>query len=201
MGLIQQVKKVSLVTILMSAVLGVVFIAFPAEVMTYLSLFLGIAMIILGVAAIINYIVDRSTAFTLMLGILAVIFGIVVCTQYKSIISIMVIVFGIFLLASGIFNFITAIKVIVSSLVLGWVTLFLSIATSVLGIVAITRSGSFSEAVVQLIGVALIVYAVLDIFAYFQVKRLAKNVKNTVDAVNSVDDIETTGTIVEETDE
>ena len=201
MGVIQNIKKLSLASILISVIFGIIFIAFPAEVMTYLSLFLGGAMILLGVVAIINYIIERSTAFTLVLGILAIILGIIVCTHYKEIISIMVIVFGIFILTSGIFNFFTAIKVIASSLVMGWVTLFLSIATSVLGIVAITRSGSFSEALVQLIGVALIVYAVLDIIAYIQVKRIAKNVKDTVDAVTATDDIETTGTIVEETDE
>ena len=201
MKFLQKVKKFSLATIVISAVLGIVFIIFPAQVMTYLSLFLGVAMILLGVAAVINFLVDRSSAFTLVLGILSAILGIIVCTQYKAIISIMVIVLGIFILAAGIANFFTAIKIIASSLIFGWLTLGLSIATSVLGIVAITQSGSFSEALVQLIGAALIVYAVLDIVAYFQVKKLASDVRDSVDVAMDTDDIETTGSIVSETDD
>ena len=201
MKFLQKVKKFSLATIVISAVLGIVFIIFPAQVMTYLSLFLGVAMILLGVAAVINFLVDRSSAFTLVLGILSAILGIIVCTQYKAIISIMVIVLGIFILAAGIANFFTAIKIIASSLVFGWLTLGLSIATSVLGIVAITQSGSFSEALVQLIGAALIVYAVLDIVAYFQVKKLASDVRDSVEVAMDTDDIETTGSIVSETDD
>ncbi len=200
MKFLQTVKKISLVSVAIALLLGIVCIAFPAQVMTYLSLFLGIAMILLGAAGIINFLLDRSSAITLILGILSIILGIIVCTQYKAIISLMVIVLGIFILTAGIFNIFTAIKVIASSLVFGWVTLFLSIATSVLGIVAITRSGSFSEAVVQLIGAALIVYAVLDIFAFFQVKKIAGNVKDAVTAATD-DAIETTGTVVEETDD
>ena len=201
MKFLQKVKKFSLATIVISAVLGIVFIIFPAQVMTYLSLFLGVAMILLGVAAVINFLVDRSSAFTLVLGILSAILGIIVCTQYKAIISIMVIVLGIFILAAGIANFFTAIKIIASSLIFGWLTLGLSIATSVLGIVAITQSGSFSEALVQLIGAALIVYAVLDIVAYFQVKKLASDVRDSVEVAMDTDDIETTGSIVSETDD
>ena len=201
MGFIQKVKNISLVSIAVSVILGIVFIAFPAQVMTYLSLFLGIAMIVLGVTAVVSYCINKSSAFTLVLGILAAILGVIVCTQYKAIISLMVIVLGIFILTSGIFNAFTAFKVIASSLVFGWLTLLLSVATSVLGIIAITRSGSFSEALVQFIGVALIVYAVLDIIAFIQVKKIAKNVKSAVEATASDGDIETTGTIVEEADE
>ena len=201
LGFIQNVKKISLASVVLSLILGIVFIAFPAQVMTYLSLFLGIAMIVLGVTAVVTFIVNKSSSFTLVLGILAVILGIVVCTQYKTIISIMVIMLGIFILASGIFNIFTAFKIIASSLVFGWVTLFMSVATAVLGVVAITRSGSFSEAVVQFIGVALIVYAVSDIIAFIQVKKMAKDVRNAINAATADDNIETTGTIVEEADE
>ena len=201
MKFLEKVKKVSLVSVAIAIVLGAVFIAFPAQVMTYLSLFLGVAMILLGVAAVINFIIDRSSAFTLILGVLSAILGIIVCTQYKTIISIMVIVLGIFILAAGITNFFTSIKVIASSLIFGWLTLALSIATSALGIVAITRSSSFSETLVQLMGVALIVYAVLDLIMYFEVKKLASDVKDAVDIAMDTDSIETTGTVVSESDD
>lgn len=201
MGLIQKVKKFSLATIALSVIFGIIFIAFPAQVMTYISLFVGAAMILLGLVAVINFFIDKGSAFVLVLGILSAILGIVVCTQYKAIISIMIIVLGIFILTSGIFNFFTSIKIIASSLFFGWASLFLSVATSVLGIIAITRSGDFSETLVQLVGAALIVYAFLDLLTYIQVKRIAKDVKAAVETATADDTIDTTGTIVDEADE
>jgi uncharacterized membrane protein HdeD (DUF308 family) len=68
----------------------------------------------------------------------------------------------------------------------------------IFGIIAITKSGELTIAIVRFMGIALIVYAVLDIISFIQVKKLAKDVKTAVEATG---DVETEGTIVEETDE
>lgn len=195
MNFIAQVKKISIVSIIIAIALGVLFIAFPDKCITYISLALGVALILLGAAGVIGYFIEKSGGFTLALGIICIITGIIICVKYHEIISLIVIVFGVFMLASGLFNLATSIKVIASSLVFGWVTFVLSIATSVFGVVAITKSGALTLAIVRFIGVALIVYAVMDIISYIQVKKLAKEVINAVEATN---DIETDATIVEE---
>ena len=221
MEVIKRLKNISLASLILAFVFGAIFIAFPAEVMTYISLFIGAAMIIVGIAAIINYFRFRKPAISLVGGIFMIILGIVVCTKYEEIIKLIVVLLGIFLLTSGIFNCYAAIKVIVASFFMGWVTLFLSVATSVLGVIAITKAGPASESLVQFIGVALIVYAVLELFAFFSVKAMLKDVKEVVnDAAESVRDvadrineaasiadaddsegIETTGTIVDDNDD
>lgn len=198
MKIITKIKNISLAAIVISAVLGVLFIAFPDKCITYISLALGIGLIVLGIAGIISYFADKGSAFSLAMGIIVAVVGVIICTQYKAIISLVVILFGVFLLVSGLFNFATAIKVIVSSVLFGWVTLGLSVVTTALGVIAITKSSELSVTIVQFIGVALIVYAVLDIFAFVQVRMIARDVKN---AVNSINDIEVEGTIVEENDE
>ncbi|MBR2278441.1 MAG: DUF308 domain-containing protein [Eubacterium sp.] len=220
MELIKKVKTISIASLILACALGIIFIAFPAQVMTYISLFIGGAMIIVGIAAIINYFRTHAPSFVLMTGVFTAILGVVVCTKYEAIIRVLVILLGVFLLTSGLVNLYAAIKVIAASFFLGWVTLFLAVATSVLGIVAITKSDSFSVKLVQFIGVALIVYAVLEIFAYISVKAIYKDVKEVVDdAADSVrnaaerineaasvieaDDseaIETTGSIVDDFD-
>ena len=211
METLKKVKNISIASLILSCVMGVIFIAFPAEVMAYISLFIGGAMIILGIAEIINFIVTRLSAFMLISGVFSVILGIVVWTKYEAIIKVIIVLLGVFLLTSGIVNFIAAIKVIISSFFIGWVTLFFSIATSVLGIVAITKAGAFSEGLVQFIGVALIVYSILEIFAFISIKAALKDVKEVVDdaadrineaiSIAEADDseaIETTGSIVED---
>ena len=198
MSFVSQVKKISIVSIIIAIVMGILFIAFPDKCITYVSLAVGISLILLGVAGIISYIADKSSSFTLALGIVSVIAGIVVCAKYQAIISFIVVFLGLFILICGIFNLFTAIKVIASSFVFGWATLALSLVTSVFGIIAITKSGTLTITIVQFIGVALLVYALLDIISYIQVKKLAKEVKSAIEATS---DIETDAVIVEETDD
>ena len=198
MKFLTQVKRISIASIIVSVILGILFIAFPEKCITYFSLAIGISLIILGVVSIIGYFIDKSGGFTLALGIISAIVGISICVKYQAIISLIVVLFGIFILASGIFNFFTAIKVIASSVVFGWVTLGLSILTSVFGIIAITKSGELTITIVQFIGAALLIYAVMDTISFIQVKKLVKEVKTAVDATN---DIETDAVIVEQTDD
>lgn len=198
MKFLNQVKRFSLISIVLSAVIGILFVAVPDKCIKYMSLVIGISLIVMGIAGIAGYFLNKSSAFTLALGIIILIVGIIVCAKYKAIISLIVIIFGIFILATGLFNFAASIKIIASSLVSGWITLALSIATSVFGIIAITKSSQLTETVVQFIGISLIVYAVLDIISYIQVRKLGKSIKSAID---SDGDIETDGTIVEEYDE
>jgi len=198
MKFLERVKNLSIVSIIIAIVLGVLFIAFPDKCVTYFSLAIGISMILLGVAGVIGYFINKSSAFTLALGIVTAIVGIIICVKYQTIISLIVILFGIFILASGIFNLVTAIKVIASSMVFGWVTLGLSVVTSVFGIIAITKAQDLTLTIVRFIGASLIIYAVLDLISFFQVKKLVKDIKSQVEATG---DIQTEGTIVEETNE
>jgi uncharacterized membrane protein HdeD (DUF308 family) len=198
MKVLNNIKKYSLVSIVISIVVGLLFITFPDKCIKYTSLAVGIALVVMGIVGIINYFIDKSSGFTLALGIVTTIVGIIVCIKYQAIISLIVVIFGIFILSTGLFNFVTSIKIITSSLLSGWLTLTLSIVTSIFGIIAITKSSELTQTIVQFIGVALIIYAVLDIVSYIQIKKLAKSVKDVIDS-NS--DIETDATIVEETDE
>lgn len=198
MKILNEVKKYSLVAIAICAVIGFLFVAFPAQCIKYTALAVGIALIIVGAVGIIGYIANKNGGFTLALGIISAIVGIVICIKYKAIISIIVIIIGIFILGTGLFNFFTGIKVIISSLVTGWITLVMSIAEVVFGIIAVTKSTQLTEGIVQFLGVALILYAIIDLIAFFQVKKLFKNAKKAIDATG---DIEVEATEVETDDE
>lgn len=195
MRILNQIKAYSIGAIIAALGVGLSFLIFPDKCITYMSLAVGIGFVVMGIAGVISFLTDRSSRFTLALGVLTFIIGVVICIKYQAIISIIVAIFGVFILVSGVFNALTSIKVIASSLVSGWVTLALSVVTIIFGIIAITKSTQLTQAIVQFIGVALIVYAILDIFAYVQVKKLTRDVKNVVESNN---DIETQGTIVEE---
>jgi uncharacterized membrane protein HdeD (DUF308 family) len=198
MKLVAQVKKISIISIILSVIMGILFIAFPEQIITYVSLAIGVSLILIGLAGVIGFFFDKSSGFTLALGIISAIVGIIVCVRYKEIITLIVIILGILIIASAVFNFFTSIKIIASSLVFGWVTLALSIVTGIFGAIAITKSGALTIAIVQFIGATLIVYAVLDLISFIQVRKVVKQIENQV---QSAGDIQTEGTIVEEADE
>lgn len=198
MKFLQEVKKLSLATIIVSAVLGILFIAFPSQSIKYLSLIVGIGLIAIGIAAVVSYCIDKRAKFTLVLGVIVLICGIVICAKYREIINLIVMIFGIFILASGIVDLVTGLKAAVISRAAGITTVVLSVISIIFGIVAITKSAALTDGIIQFIGVALIVYAVVDAVTYFEVKNLFGSVKKTVDDVG---DIETDATIVEENDE
>lgn len=198
MKFLQEVKKMSLATIIVSAVLGILFIAFPSQSIKYLSLIVGIGLIAIGIAAVVSYCIDKRAKFTLVLGVIVLICGIIICAKYREIINLIVMIFGIFILASGIVNLVTGLKAAVISRAAGITTVVLSVISIIFGIVAITKSAALTDGIIQFIGVALIVYAVVDAVTYFEVKNLFGSVKKAVDDVG---DIETDATIVEENDE
>ena len=198
MKFLQEVKKLSLATIIVSAVLGILFIAFPSQSIKYLSLIVGIGLIAIGIAAVVSYCIDKRAKFTLVLGVSVLICGIVICAKYREIINLIVMIFGIFILASGIVDLVTGLKAAVISRAAGITTVVLSVISIIFGIVAITKSAALTDGIIQFIGVALIVYAVVDAVTYFEVKNLFGSVKKAVDDVG---DIETDATIVEESDE
>lgn len=198
MKFLQEVKKLSLATIIVSAVLGILFIAFPSRSIKYLSLIVGIGLIAIGIVAVVSYCIDKRAKFTLVLGVIVLICGIVICAKYREIINLIVMIFGIFILASGIVDLVTGLKAAVISRAAGITTVVLSVISIIFGIVAITKSAALTDGIIQFIGVALIVYAVVDAVTYFEVKNLFGSVKKAVDDVG---DIETDATIVEESDE
>lgn len=198
MGFLKNVKKFSIIAIIVSAVIGILFLIFPGQCIKYISLAFGIALIVMGAGGIIGYLTNKNNGFTLALGIISALAGIIICVRYQAIISVIVVLLGIFILATGLFNLFTGIKIVASSLVSGWVTLVMSVTEVIFGIIAITKSTQLTESIVQFLGVALILYAVIDLIAFIQVK---KAYNNTMNIINSNGDIEVDAVEIEDVDE
>ena len=173
-------KKFSISTIIVSAVLGVLFIAFPDKCIQYISLFVGAALIVIGAVAVVTYLIDRNTILPLVLGIIVLVTGIVICAKYRQIISIIVVIFGIFILISGLVDFVASLKSLAILRISGWFTLVLSVITVIFGVVAITKSAALTDSIVRFIGAALIIYAVLDLVSFIQVNAMAKKIKQKI---------------------
>ncbi len=194
MKFLQQVKKLSLLTVAIAAVTGIAFIAFPNQCIKFGSLAIGIGLIAIGGGAIINYFRDKSGTATLVMGIVVLICGIIVCVKYKAIISMLVVIFGIFILTTGIFNLITSLKTVVIKPITGWFTVLMAVVNIILGIVAVFKSSQLTESIVRFIGVSLIIYCVMGVLTYFHIKDFAQKRQNTT--LNN-GDIQTDATVID----
>lgn len=175
-----EIKKYSLIVIAVTAVLGILLVAFPDKMLAYTSLFIGGAFIVCGAFAIINYAMKRETALTLTLGIIAAVSGLIICIAYRQIMTVIVFLLGIFLLVGGIVDLINSFYVAVSRNRSWILTIILSIASIVLGIVSITNPFDTQTKIVQFLGSGLIVFAVLDLAAYIQIKAISRSVAEKI---------------------
>lgn len=185
--ILMEIKKYSIIIMIVSAVLGVLLIAFPDRMLAYTSLFMGGAFIACGIFAIINYLIKRRFVFTLTLGIIAVVSGLIICLAYKQIISVIVFLIGIFLLVGGLVNLVNAFYV-ASAMPHSWIiTTVLSVASIALGIVSMTNPFHAQNTLVQFLGIALLIFAALDLIAYFQVREISKKIQERINNKKDTD--------------
>lgn len=173
-GFFKELKKYSIITIIVTAVLGVLLIAKPDQMIAYTSLIIGVAVILSGVVALINYLVKKDSKLPLVMGIIAVISGVIICCAYRQIVSVMIFFMGIILLVGGILDLVNSIDV-AKRHYRSWIfTVILSIASIVLGILSIVNPFDTQSKIVQLIGSGFLIFAVLELSAYIQVQIIAK---------------------------
>ena len=183
--LLTEIKKYSLIGAIVLAVLGVLLIAAPGKMLRYTAFIIGGVCIACGVYAIISYIVNKASSFVLTLGIISTITGIVICAAYRQIVSIIIFILGIILLAGGVVDLVNSVYVAVSRRRSWILTVILSVASIVLGIISITNPFDTQEKIVQFVGAGLVVFAVVDIIAYIQVMAISKEVQSKISRSSS----------------
>lgn len=170
----KELKKYSIITIIVTAVLGVLLIAKPDEMIAYTSLIIGSGVILSGVISLISYFVEKISKLPLVMGIIAVISGVIICCAYRQIVSVMIFFMGIILLVGGVLDLVNSIDV-AKRHYRSWIfTVILSIASIVLGILSIINPFDTQSKIIQLIGGGFVVFAVLELAAYIQVQIIAK---------------------------
>ena len=198
--ILSEIKKYSIFVIVITAVLGVLLIAIPDRMLAYTALFIGGAFTACGVFALISYISsDDKSKLTLVLGLISALSGIIICIAYRQIMSIIVFFIGIFLLVGGIVDLVNSIYVAASRHRSWLLTVALAIASIVLGIVSIINPFDTQTKIVQFIGTGLIVFAVMDLIAFVQIKKVAKEVNTRLQ--NASDEYGATEVEFKEVDE
>lgn len=186
-----KIKNLSLITIVAGLAIGILLLLQPGETVQLVSMLCGITVIMLGVGAWISYFSKVKSTILAILGTLAIILGIILCVKYKSIISVVLFLFGIFILISGIVDFVSAIEAKRNDLKSWIVSLIMAAATIILGLLVIINPFDSMLVITRLLGAGLIIYAVMDLISFIQIKKIVKynlSEQIDVDAVEHNDD-------------
>lgn len=154
---------VSIITSIVFAVLGLILMYNPSQVLTIVCYVLGAVFIIIGVLKIVAYFMAKGKYdiynYDLAFGIIAAIAGIVVICASETIIKILAIVIGLWIIYSGLVRLGLAIKLRKAKSDF-WVTVAVIAAIMIVcGLYMVIDS----SVVVSTIGLIMLIYAILDL--------------------------------------
>lgn len=191
-----KIRKMNMTSIIFSILfilIGAFLLARPEDAIHLVSYALGIILALWGIISIVQFFTDRESQnyleFSFILGVFMFIFGIIIIVKPNTIASIIPLLLGIWMLINGVTKLSYALtlnknKNAASSIII-------SILIIVLGILLVFNPFAGAKTLVQILGVTIIVYSVLDLAECFAIRRIVK--KETKEAIeNQVIDAEYT---------
>lgn len=147
-------------------ILGVVLIFFPNTALNIACIVIGVIAIVYGVTKVVAFAKGTSEKSTLDLaiGIIAIVAGLVMIFASGLLLSIIWIVFGIYLIANGIFGIKRAIELKKTGDGSWMVALIFAIVVTVMGIIIVFNPFGTTEMLVRFLGIALIVSGISTLF-------------------------------------
>lgn len=169
-----RIKNLSLITIAAGFIIGIILLVRPDESVEFISILCGATVIMLGVGAWISYFTKFRSTFLAILGTIAVVAGIILCVKYRSIISAVLFLFGIFVLVGGVVDLVSALEARKNDLKSWIISVVMAVIAIVLGLLVIINPFNSVMALTRILGAGLIVYAVMDLITFIQIRKMVK---------------------------
>ena len=149
---------------LIFVIFGIMLISRPEAIVSVISILLGAIFIVMGVLKIIDYYSNgKQDNYLIAIATVLILVGIIIMFCSNIILSVFRILIAIWIIYSGIMNLQTAIVWKDYKSRLWLLTLLLAIATIVVGIYILINTG----AILQTIGVAILIYGLANIIESF----------------------------------
>lgn len=168
--------------IVMSAlfcVLGVVLFVLPAVSVAWIGRLLGIGMMVFGVVKLVGYfsrdLFRLAFQYDLAFGALLIALGLVTLLHPNSAMSFLCIMFGIPVLADGLFKIQMAIDSYRFGVRSWWVVLLLAILTCVIGVLLVLRPGDGAQVLTMMMGISLFLDGVLNLSVAICLVKIVRN--------------------------
>ncbi|MBR3249383.1 MAG: DUF308 domain-containing protein [Clostridia bacterium] len=157
----------SIVTSIVFAIIGILFISNPEGTFKFAATVLGIIFIIFGAIKILNYFRDRGNTdfynYDLIYGSVSVVAGIVIMVNSAALETIFRIIIGIWIIYSGIMRVSLALKLKSINSEVWMPVLIIAILMILCGLFITFYSG----AIIMTVGSIILAYAIMDIIEGF----------------------------------
>lgn len=178
-------------------VMGILLIIKPAQIITGISIVVGIGIIIAGIFAFLRYFRNGEMKsyfrFDLIYGVICVLAGTLLILNPQAVASILPLVLGIWMIINSIIKIQYALTVKQYGQQSWLSTMVIAIITLAFGILFVFNPFKGMTILTQILGAVISIYAVLDIVNSYLLKKKVKDVVNYMnEAVRDVKDHITT---------
>ena len=160
-------------------ILGILIFNNPAEVLTGISLWLGILVLITGLLGIFGWLFagkEHRDSGSLIWSIISLLFGLFMLMNLFAAMKAITIIFGIWVLFTG-FSLLRTGWSIKSDTFIGWILLIVGIFSVIAGLMMIFNLGTGAEGIAVILGVQVILAGVSLILLSFVKKAVVEKIK------------------------
>ena len=184
----------TLLTSLVAIAIGIILVLYPNATFMVISRILGIALIIISIIKIIEYVVQKGNEdfFNngLILGLMGILFGVVIIIKQDLLQSILNLIIGCWIIYSSLMRFTFAIRLKTLNSKAWIPMLVLAIAILVCGICIVF----IPDLIIKTLGIIIIAYAIMDIIEsitlIFNIGKLQKLEKKVTEAIEEKEEVE-----------
>ena len=159
--------------------LGIVLITSPGTSVVWLGRLLGVGMIVFGAIKLVGYfsrdLFRLAFQYDLAFGILLIALGIVTLARPNGAMSFLCIVFGIPVLADGLFKIQISLDAKRFGIGQWWLLLLLAALTCVIGLLLVIRPSDAARALMVLMGISLLLDGILNICVTWFCVKIVRN--------------------------
>lgn len=185
---LSETKALYMFMAIIEFVFGLFLIIFPQMSAQVLTIILGAILAGVGVFNIITYFMNKNSSFRqgILSGVISTALGIAFIAQSETITNVTSIILGVFV----IFEALTACKRAIIMCRLDFdkwfVPMIIALVAAVLGILLLIFPGFFGEAIMIIVGIALVIEAVMGVWSIIFIMKLRSKFEKMMDNTSIV---------------
>ncbi|HRI84300.1 MAG TPA: DUF308 domain-containing protein [Ignavibacteria bacterium] len=169
-------------------ILGMLIFNNPVEVLTGISLWFGIILLVTGVIGLFGWLFSGSEdrdSWILIWSFVTAVFGVLILTNLLAAMKVITVIFGIWVLMTG-FNLTTSGWSLKKENSLGWFLLIIGVLSVAAGLMMIFNISSGIAGVAVILGIQVILSGIALILLSFVKKSLAGKIEDQIKKLKSI---------------
>ena len=180
---LSETKALYMFMAIIELIFGLFLIIFPDISAQILTIIIGAILSGVGVFNIISYFMNKNSSFRqgILSGVISTALGIAFIAQSESITNVTSIILGVFVIFEALTSCKRAIIMCRLEFDKWFVPMIIAVVAAVLGVLLLIFPSFFGEAIMIIVGIALVIEAVLGIWSIVFIIRLRSRVEKMMD--------------------